>query len=199
MQIHQFQVSYLAEQDRILVRMNATDGQEQRLWLTRRLLLSLYPHLEKMAARLTLADAPPVAHDGAADAAIQTFQRQETLDRTDFDTPYQSPQPVFGEDDQPLLVTTAHLQKQDSSTLSVRFEESLPGLQESRQLEIHMGSDTLIALLHVISLSLQHSDWGLNPVTPLPAAALQPGVIESNTQDAAWEAFATAERPEYLN
>ena len=77
-------------------------------------------------------------------------------------------------------------------------------MPESRQLEIHMGSDTLIALLHVINLTLQHSNWGLNPTAtpaaaPRPADAAQAIVIEGNTQDAAWDAFATAERPEYLN
>ena len=47
MQVHQFQVSYVAEQDRLLVRMNSTAGDEQGLWLTRRLMLDLFPHLDK--------------------------------------------------------------------------------------------------------------------------------------------------------
>ena len=35
MQIHQLSVSYQAEQDRLLLRVSSTDGQEMRLWLTR--------------------------------------------------------------------------------------------------------------------------------------------------------------------
>lgn len=199
MQIHQFQVSYLAEQDRILVRMNSTNGQEQRLWLTRRMLLGLYPHLEQTSAQLTLADAPPVGHDGAAGDAVQAFQRQETLDRTDFDTPFQSPQPLFTDADQPLLVTAAHIQQQGASMLSVRFEETLPGMPESRQLEITLGSDTLIALLHVISLALQNSDWGLQIAAARPPTPPQTIVIETDAQDSEWDAFAAAEPPKYLN
>lgn len=199
MQIHQFQVSYLAEQDRILVRMNSTNGQEQRLWLTRRMLLGLYPHLEQTSAQLTLADASPVGHDGAAGDAVQAFQRQETLDRTDFDTPFQSPQPLFTDADQPLLVTAAHIQQQDASMLSVRFEETLPGMPESRQLEINLGSDTLVALLHVISLALQNSDWGLQTAAARPPTPPQTIVIETDAQDSEWDAFAAAEPPKYLN
>lgn len=199
MQIHQFQVSYLAEQDRILVRMNSTNGQEQRLWLTRRMLLGLYPHLEKTSAQLTIADASPVGHDGAAGDAVQAFQRQETLDRTDFDTPFQSPQPLFTDADQPLLVTAAHIQQQGASMLSVRFEETLPGMPESRQLEINLGSDTLVALLHVISLALQNSDWGLHTATARQPTPPQTIVIETDAQDSDWGAFADAEPPKYLN
>ena len=199
MQIHQFQVSYLAEQDRILVRMNSTSGQEQRLWFTRRMLLGLYPHLEQTSTQLTIADASPVGHDGAASNAVQAFQRQETLDHADFDTPFQSPQPVFSEADQPLLVTTAHIQKQGDSMLSVRFEESLPGLPESRQLEIQMGSETLIGLLHVISLALQNSDWGLHTAAGNQPTPPQTIVIEADAQDSEWDAFAAAEPPKYLN
>ena len=200
MQIHQFQVSYLAEQDRILVRMNSTEGQEQRLWLTRRMLLGLYPHLEQTSAQLAIADAPPVGHDGGAHAAVEAFQRQELLDRTDFDTPFQSPQPVFSDEDQPLLVTAAHIQKQ-KDTLSVRFEETLPGMPESRQLEIHLGSDTLIALLHVIGLALQNSGWNLPAPTHTPTspAAAQTLVIEQDATDSDWGAFADAVPPKYLN
>lgn len=200
MQIHQFQVSYLAEQDRILVRMNSSQGEEQRLWLTRRMLTGLYPHLEQTSAQMAIPHPAPVGHDGAAHAAVEAFQRQEMLDRTDFDTPFQSPQPVFSDADQPLLVTAAHIQKQ-KDTLSVRFEETLPGMPESRQLEINMGSDTLIALLHVIRLALQNSGWNLPASTHTPAspAAAQTLVIEQEAQDSDWGAFADAEPPKYLN
>lgn len=197
MQIHQFQVSYLAEQDRILVRMNSTEGVEQQLWLTRRMLRGLYPHLEQVSQQLALPDAPAVGHDGAAAHAVQAFQRQETLDRTDFATPYQAAQPLPGDFEQPLLVTTTHIQKQSDNMVTVQFEETLQGQAESRQLEIHMGSDTLISLLHVIRLALQNSDWGLD--TDAITAAAPTIVIEPDAQDSDWGAFELAERPKYLN
>ncbi len=195
MQIHQFQVSYLAEQDRILVRMNSTEGEEQQLWLTRRMLRGLYPHLEQTFRQLTLGATSNLGHDGAAGNAVQAFQRQEVLNRADFDTPFQSAASPLDDADLPLLVTTTHIHKQNDSMVSVRFEENLQGHAENRQLEIQMGSDTLLGLLHVIRLALQTSDWDLNTV-PAPAPTI---VIDSDGQDSDWGAFALAEPPKYLN
>ena len=48
MKIHQLSVTYLAEQDRILVRINTTAAKEMRLWLTRRLTVGLWPLLSKL-------------------------------------------------------------------------------------------------------------------------------------------------------
>ena len=41
MQIHQMSASYVAEQDRVLLRINTVEGEEMRLWLTRRLMAGL--------------------------------------------------------------------------------------------------------------------------------------------------------------
>ena len=48
MKLHQLSVVYLAEQDRILVRANTSEAAEMRLWLTRRLMLGLWPLLTRM-------------------------------------------------------------------------------------------------------------------------------------------------------
>lgn len=199
MQIHQFQVSFVAEQDRILVRMTSAEGEEQRLWLTRRMLGGLFPHLEKASEQLALPNPSPAGHDGAAQAALQAFQREEALQQTAFDTPFQSRNALLDDTSHTLLVTTAHIQLQGPDMLSVRFEETLPGAAESRQLEINMGNDTLVALLHVIGLAMRNSDWGINspqgqePTRPIIQA------IETEAQPSEWDAFANAEPPKYLN
>ena len=51
MKIHQLSVTYLAEQDRILVRVNTAAAEEMRLWLTRRLMLGLWPLLSKLLTK----------------------------------------------------------------------------------------------------------------------------------------------------
>ena len=48
MHIHQMSVTYLPEQDHILMRINTTEGDEMRLWPTRRLMVGLWPLLSKM-------------------------------------------------------------------------------------------------------------------------------------------------------
>ena len=62
MKIHLMSVTYLAEQDRILMRVNTAAAEEMRLWLTRRLMLGLWPLLSKLLTKhllkLLVAKAP---------------------------------------------------------------------------------------------------------------------------------------------
>ena len=48
MKVHQLSVTYLREQDRLLVRINTSDAEELRLWFTRRLMLELWPMMHKV-------------------------------------------------------------------------------------------------------------------------------------------------------
>ena len=54
MQIHQLSVTYQAEQDRILLRINSTSGEEMRMWLTRRLMSGLWPLMSKLGTEQLL-------------------------------------------------------------------------------------------------------------------------------------------------
>ena len=66
MQIHQLSVSYQAEQDRLLLRVSSTSGQEMRLWLTRRLMLGLWPLISRLQTeQLLKLEAAGSALDGA--------------------------------------------------------------------------------------------------------------------------------------
>jgi hypothetical protein len=66
MQIHQLSVSYQAEQDRLLLRVSSTNGQEMRLWLTRRLMLGLWPLISRLQTeQLLKLEAAGSALDGA--------------------------------------------------------------------------------------------------------------------------------------
>ena len=96
MQIHQMSVSYLPEQDRILMRINTMEGEETRLWLTRRLMVGLWPLLSKLltehqhkleSAGASLTGATPELKKMLAD-----FRKEEFLQHADFDTPYKDGQ-----------------------------------------------------------------------------------------------------------
>ena len=52
MNIHQLSVTFVNEQDRLLVRVNSTDGEELRVWFTRRLMRDLLPLLTRIAGEL---------------------------------------------------------------------------------------------------------------------------------------------------
>ena len=109
MNIHQLSVTYLAEQDRILMRVNTTASEEMRLWLTRRLMLGLWPLLSRLLTEHLLKLEAAGTSLGAADEELKKmladFRKEEFLQHADFDTPYQDNKQALPLGEEPLLVT----------------------------------------------------------------------------------------------
>src|SRR3954471_331756 len=108
MKIHQLSVTYLAEQDRILLRVNTDAAEEMRVWLTRRLMLGLWPLLSKLLTRhllkLEAAGNSLETADEDLRRMLADFRKEEFLRHADFDTPYRETAGLpLGEE--PLLVT----------------------------------------------------------------------------------------------
>ncbi len=197
--IHQLQVTYLKEHDRILVRMNTRAGEEIRLWLTRALLKNLHPHL-LLATDEVAALAPPenqgqegasvttAAHDGAHDQALLAFKKQASLQKADFSTPFSSQAQTLPLGNEPLLATTAQLTVLESGQLSLGFEEKLATTDKNRQVVITLGADLLHGLMHLLAQAMGQADWGLTIAAAAPFK-----------KPAAPDAFATAQPPQYLN
>lgn len=201
--IHQLQVTYLTEHDRILVRMNTRAGEEIRLWLTRALLRNLHPHLAMVTNEIAAlapaqaqgpaqnaAEEPTgsVAHDGADSRALIEFKKQESLQKTDFSTPFAAQAQTLPLGGEPLLATTAQLTVLESGQLRLGFEEKLAVTDKNRQVEITLGADLLNGLMHLLDLALSNANWGLGVA---PATLFKKPVPP--------DAFATAMPPQYLN
>ena len=48
MDVHQLSIAFVAEQDRLLARVNTREGQELQFWLTRRIALGLAPLMDRL-------------------------------------------------------------------------------------------------------------------------------------------------------
>lgn len=199
MHIHQFQASYQLEHDRILVRLNTTDGQEQRVWFTRRMMLGLFPHMEKMTARLALPHTTPVGHDGSAGKAVSDFHRQEALEKTDFSTPFQSVQPMLVANDAPLLVTSIQITPHNNESFTLKFDEAIAGTDQVRSMEINMGGTIMLGLMHVLGMALKASGWGISVTPPFEASSELAMAQEVTQADDELDAFTAAQPPKYLN
>ena len=79
--LHQFNLEYNAEQDRLLFRMSTRDGTEIRLWFTRRFVKRLYELLAKLLERdpNVAAQTDPVARK-----SVVAFQRDSAITQSDF-------------------------------------------------------------------------------------------------------------------
>jgi hypothetical protein len=160
MSIHQLQVVYQIEQDRILVRLNTLTGEEFRVSLTRRMMKKLFPHLVRKSTQVGTSKFQEPSHDGANVKALEQFKKQELLKLGDFQKPFSHQVSVFPIGEQPLLATTVHLNQQEDGSLKIRFEEKILNPSEIRNVEVTMNIDLLKGFMHLLDAALQESDWG---------------------------------------
>lgn len=195
MNIHQLSVTYLPEQDRILARVNTTAGEEMRLWLTRRLMVGLWPLLSKvMTDHLLRLEAAGSSLDSADDEMKQMladFRKAEFLQNADFETPYQDHQPKLPLGAEPLLVTDVDAAPLASGRLRLTFNESMQGDRpgaEPRRFQIEMEPRLMQGLLHLLEQALGQSRWH---------ESFQPATVVEDSGHA--DEAAPPNPPRYLN
>ena len=188
MNIHQLQVSYQMEHDRLLVRLNTHSGEELRLWLTRRMVMNLFPHMVEVSLTLDAGSAQGASHDGADDKALHQFRKQESLQQADFQTPFSTQGGVLPMGNEPLLATTVHVTPRENSALHLAFEENLLGASSKRCFEVVLASQLLHGFMHLLESALKHANWGIT-------------LVDNNApgENAPVDALATAVPPKYLN
>jgi hypothetical protein len=172
MKIHQLSVAYLAHQDRILVRVNTAAAQEMRLWLTRRLMLGLWPLLSKLFTthllKLEAAGSSLETADEGLRKMLADFRKEEFLKHADFDTPYQESEAQLPLGEEPLLVTDVDASPLPNGRLRLSFNERSPGLVKPRSFQMEMEPKLMQGLMHLLEQALALSQWpepfGAGPV-----------------------------------
>ena len=200
MNIHQLSVTYLPEEDRILARINTTAGEEMRLWLTRRLMLGLWPLLSKlMTGHLLRLEGAGTSLESAGDelkTMLADFRKQEFLQAADFNTPYKEDQATLPLGKEPLLVTDVDASPLPNGRLRLSFNENRPAKAEEpddraaepRRFQMEMEPRLMQGLLHLLEQALAQSGWR-DPFEPAPST-------EDPTHP---DATSRPNRPRYLN
>lgn len=171
MQIHQLALHYVPEADRLLLRVNTSDGQQFAVWLTRRLCLRLWPHLASMVTQLGVAQevakaSPhatvlPEAKEMLADAA-----RQRALRSTDFSKPFEAKAAAQPLGPEPLLATAVQLSPSTPGQLRLVISDA-----QQRKLQLQLTEQLATAVRELMQKALASADWGVLPAaTPAPAA-----------------------------
>ena len=163
MRIHQLSVNYLAEQDRILVRVNTAAAEEMRLWLTRRLMLGLWPLLSKLLTKhllkLEAAGVSLEAADEGLKKMLADFRKEEFLKEADFDTPYKENQAQMPLGEEPLLITDVDASPLANGRLRLGFNERLPGVAEPRSFQLDLEPKLMQGMMHLLEQALARSQW----------------------------------------
>ena len=197
MNIHQLSVNYLQEQDRILARINTTDGAQLRLWLTRRLTLGLMPLLnkvvtEQVAKQEALASpsiSPTAAADARTKALLTEFKKEASLQKSDFQTPFKDQPAQLPMGAKPLLVTEVKVTPLANGQLQMAFSEKLPDTPNPRSFQIALEANLVHGFVHLLEKALATSLWAQDsPVAGAAALDKLPG-----------ESSGSSDRPKYLN
>lgn len=165
MQIHQLSVTYQAEQDRVLLRVSSTASEEMRLWITRRLMLGLWPLLGRLQTEQVLNAEPAGTALHAADDELRRmlaeFRAEESLQRADFDTPFQD-KPTLPLGAEPLLVTDVDAAPLPNGRLRLAFNERAPVAGDGakpRGFQLELDATLTHGLMHLLEQALARSGW----------------------------------------
>ncbi len=200
MDIRQFSVSYIAEQDRILVRVNTSAHQEVKMWLTRRMMLQLWPTVNRVVID-HLAIPADAKTDGYVDLAamddksrqmLAEMRQQDAVQKADFSTPYQGEVAARPLGETPLLVTEVNLTPKDGSQLLINFKEVLQEPPSKRGFQLAMHADMVFSVIQLLHHALQLSQW-----LTVSEAAAPAGTALDLGDDADFAPHAV--RPTYLN
>jgi hypothetical protein len=180
MHIHQLNIQYLPEQDRMLFRVNTNPPGQFGVWLTRRLCVGLLPVLRKVVAdqaAKTLAasgdaDSGMAAKDPQVRALLSEFANDKALQQSDFKTPFQATADEDAVLVSAMLVTEVQVTPLANGNLKLKFLSKLTGLaaakpevkQEVKQMEMELNPQLRHGLLHLLETAFTNAKWGADSV-----------------------------------
>ena len=200
MDIRQLSVSYQLDQDRILVRVNTSVNEEVRMWLTRHMMLRLWPMINRVVID-HLAIPADAKTDGYVDLnaigpgtrkMLADMRRQEAVEKADFSTPYQGEVAARPLGETPLLVTEVNLTPKTNGQLQMNFKELLREPASNRGFQLDMPADLVFGVIQLLHLALQQSQWQLAS----PASTVVATVVDVTDEV---DLSPDATRPTYLN
>ena len=203
MNIHQVSVSYVQEQDRLMIRINGKEGGELRAWITRRMVLGLMPILNQTASdqmkKLAAPSGPAVTLDEQRQQLVKAFEKEASLRKGDFATPYQAqpgPSADLPTGPEPLLLTEIKVTLMGNGQLRLQMFEKLPDQETVRNFQVMMDAPLSNGFLNLLHQGLQQSRWLEAPrVSMAPTERLEPDAPDTEAAELAAE----VSKPKYLN
>ena len=172
--IQQLNLSYIADQDRLLLRVGLSDNSELTVWLTYRITRMIWQLLNGEAhlpsANSIQADTPP-------SQAVQQFQQEvqtaAALQKMDFHSPYTPREEVVN--NQPMLVINVLLHNQEGQPQGLE----MPCL-EGVSVRMNLNQELILALCNMLQLSCKEAAWNIGSAVPMLAIGAPAIVIEGD-------------------
>ena len=159
MNIHQLSVLFDERQDRLLMRVNTQEGQEVRLWLTRRIGLKLAAPLQLTVAKIESSNAAVSVADAQAQAMLVELKQEDFLQRADLKTPFSTKSSSLPLGPEPMLVTEITLTVQGKSGAQIVFKDAGDERTEGRSCTLQMQAQLVHGLLHLLKKAIENAQW----------------------------------------
>lgn len=161
--LHQVNLTYSSEEDRILLRLSTSARQEYRLWLTRRFVGALWPILVKASERM-----PGIGEQTDEDVrkALVSFQHAAAVKDADFKTAYKGSgfETPFGE--APVLLIGAQLKTSRSGAVDIALQT-----EDKRTVSVRLEPKLLHSLCSILAAAARKADWSLDLSVGAPLSA----------------------------
>ena len=161
MQLHQMNLGYDVQHDRLLLRVATTDSLEYRLWLTRRMVKGLWPGLVQLMQNTPMARQQ--AEPGAKQAVVE-FQREQALAQTQFGGAYDGERMQPAVPGEPMLVWAVRMRPNPDGGNDLEF---LP--KDGPGLHMRLQDAMIHAFAKLLQDTMRTTDWDF--VLSLPSAA----------------------------
>lgn len=148
----QIQARYIAEEDRVLMRMNTVTSEEFRFWLTRRFLQRLWPVLQE-----ALMASPHIQQqqDFSSQQAVLAFEHEKAHSKALFHNNFtESDNLPLGTD--PLLVTTANFRHLEGLNFSISLHNP-----SQQGIDMTLTNDLLHLWCKLLDEAVQQAAWSM--------------------------------------
>lgn len=160
--LHQIQIRFEPEQDRLLLRVNTQTGAELRYWLTRRIVKRLLPVLTRTLGatdeRVVTQPTPE------AKKAVLDFRREEAISKSDFSKPFEEKATHTPLGEEPILVSKVSIRRHEQGYLLRLFPAN------GQALNLMLQDRVLHTLCELIRRGVRLADWDLVLETPTEPA-----------------------------
>ena len=159
MNINQVNLSYVAPEDRLLLRLNTKEQAEFRLWITRALARGLLQVIDQTAGQL---GETRVSHIGLDPQESKRLALAQETSQADFATPFSEQAGSYPLGEAPRLVLKMHIEMAEGRT-NLQME-----LDRNQRFDLSLDRPMFLAIARMLIRLLDTLDWGL---TARPAAA----------------------------
>jgi hypothetical protein len=166
MELHQIQVGYNAENDRLLLRATFRDPEralhEVRAWLTRRIVHRLWPGIMRALETKVTLERPQAQH---ARREIVGMAHQasisENVQRGGFSKQFEDAAASFPLGSDPLLITTANFHLKAQQPVRIELVAS-----NGKRFEIAFSDGILHGFCKLLQDGVKTAQWGLELAMP---------------------------------